>query len=241
MSEDEIQDMLNTAMSSGNQMINLLNDILKLSKDRHMEHLINKEEVTMKALVSEPVENLLEVASGQRIEMTFRINADETAAITTDKSKVQQIISNLCNNAIKFCSAGAKISVDFTLAPSMNEAVDEWAEKALKYEGTVFNMEGDDLLYSVEAVMKKMSRLSVTDEKKWLVISVEDSGCGIMKTELAEMLKAYTQSSRGTNRTFQGTGLGLFICMSLCQQLQGYIGCSSTPGIGTVFNIGIPH
>ena len=101
-------------------------------------------------------------------------------------------------------------------------------------------MGGDTLLYSVDAVMKQMSRLTISDDKKWLVISVEDSGCGIVKTELAEMLKAYTQSSRGTNRTFQGTGLGLFICLSLCQQLQGYIGCSSTPGVGTVFNIGIP-
>jgi len=37
-----------------------------------------------------------------------------------------------------------------------------------------------------------------------------------------------------------GTGLGLFICMSLCRRLEGFIACSSTSGEGTVFHVGIP-
>ena len=76
--------------------------------------------------------------------------------------------------------------------------------------------------------------------QQWMLVSVSDSGCGMKPNELSEMLQPYTQSSRGSNRVFQGTGLGLFICMSLCQQMQGFLACSSTQGSGTVFHIGIP-
>jgi two-component system sensor histidine kinase EvgS len=39
---------------------------------------------------------------------------------------------------------------------------------------------------------------------------------------------------------FQGTGLGLFICVSLCHQLQGFISCASTKDVGTAFHVAIP-
>lgn len=239
MSEKEIEDLVNTALSSGNNMINLLNDILNISKDKHLEHLISRDEIDAEELVLSPVEKLKEVAATQRIEMSCRISPFSTTIILTDKSKVQQIISNIVNNAIKF-AAGGKICINFGMAEAMHEAVDQWAEKASTYAGTVFTMHEDDLLNSVDAVKKQMARLTVSNDKKWLLISVEDSGCGMKDGELGDMLKAYRQSSRGTNRTFQGTGLGLFICVSLCHQLKGYIGCSSTPGFGTLFHVGIP-
>jgi hypothetical protein len=54
------------------------------------------------------------------------------------------------------------------------------------------------------------------------------------------MFHPYTQASGGSNRSFQGTGLGLFICVSLCIQLNGFISCASTPDKGSVFFLGIP-
>ena len=54
------------------------------------------------------------------------------------------------------------------------------------------------------------------------------------------MLQACTQSTRASNRVFQGTGLGLFICVTLCQNLNGFVSWSSTSGTGTVFHVGIP-
>jgi hypothetical protein len=59
-----------------------------------------------------------------------------------------------------------------------------------------------------------------------LVLSVvADSGCGMKPEELADVLKpAYTQArSNGTNCKFQGTDLGLFICLPLCQQLAEWL------------------
>lgn len=239
MSNDEVQDMISTAMSSGNHMINLLNDILDISKDRHLLNALKLESVKLKILASEPIENLLELAASKQISMKYHVPEDQGKSfVVTDKKKFQQIISNIVNNGIKF-SEGGSIQVDFALTNSMIEAVNRWGEAASAYAGTVYTMNEDEVCDSVEAVKAKV--LKHEDKKdKWILASILDSGCGMKPGELAEMLKPYTQSSQGSNRAFQGTGLGLFICVSLCHQLEGFIACSSTPGVGSVFHIGIP-
>ena len=77
-------------------------------------------------------------------------------------------------------------------------------------------------------------------EEQWLIIMISDSGCGIKSTDLPSMFAPYTQSSSGSNRNFQGTGLGLYISVSLCHLLNGFIASASTPKKGTSIAIGIP-
>lgn len=103
----------------------------------------------------------------------------------------------------------------------------------------------DEIFNDVKSVIAKFEGTQEDEDdngvmRKWLNISVRDSGCGMDPTKLAEMFAPYTQGSTASNRTFQGTGLGLFICLSLCEQLNGFIACSSTPGEGTTFHIFIP-
>ncbi|KAG7351076.1 bacteriophytochrome [Nitzschia inconspicua] len=239
ISDEDVQDLVSTALSSGTDMINLLNDILNLSKERHLARLVKSDDVHVEALVSEPVESLKNVATTQGIEITCHFDAFSTKSVVTDKSKVQQIISNIVNNAIKF-AAGGRIGINVGMASSLHQAVDLWAMRATAYSATVFTMQEDDILDSVDAVKRRMARFTVSNDKKWLLISIQDSGRGMGEDELRDMLQPYRQSSGETNLTLQGTELGLCICVSLCQQLNGHIGCSSTPGVGTLFHVGIP-
>lgn len=239
MSEEEIQDMINTAISSGNNMINLLNDILDISKDRHLSNALKSEPVKLQSLTSEPVDNLMKLATGKQIAMRYHF-AEEYSdlVVITDEKKFKQIISNIINNGIKF-SEGGTIDVHFALTDSMIEAVNRWADAASSYAGTVCTMREDEVVDSVETIKAKVMKHEDTKDK-WILASVLDTGCGMKPGELGEMLKPYTQSSKGSNRAYQGTGLGLFICVSLCHQLGGFIACSSTPGVGSVFHVGIP-
>jgi CheY-like chemotaxis protein len=75
---------------------------------------------------------------------------------------------------------------------------------------------------------------------KWMCFSVSDAGCGMKPAELEEMFKPYIEGSHGTDSSLQGTGLGLYISISLCFQLGGFIACSSTPDVGTIVHVGIP-
>lgn len=241
MSNEEVQDLINTAMSTGNHMINLLNDILNISKDKHQKQLLTLEPLKLGDLVSEPLESLRGLATSKKIALTLELDPeDANLVIATDKKKYMQIISNIVNNSIKFAEGGS-IDIHFEVLDSMVEAVDKWGTMASSYAGTVFSMHESDMYDSVANVKTKVAQLPERKgTKSWILASIADSGCGIKPNELQEMLKPYTQSSRGTNRTFQGTGLGLFICLSLCHQLNGFLSCSSTPGVGSAFHIGIP-
>jgi hypothetical protein len=58
-------------------------------------------------------------------------------------------------------------------------------------------------------------------------------------TELAEMYEPYTQGEEHQHK-FVGTGLGLFICVSLCHDLGEFMACSSTFNQGTNFFVAVP-
>lgn len=76
---------------------------------------------------------------------------------------------------------------------------------------------------------------SRTDGEQWLV-EVEDSGCGIDPTKLAEIFQPFVQVSgkRG------GTGLGLTISSRLAQAMGGELSATSTPEVGSCFCLRLP-
>ena len=243
LSEEEIQDLINAALSSGNHMINLLNDILNLSKNRHLSNTIAQDTMRYDDLANEAVQGVQSLASSKHIEFTCEtIPYDRNIMVITDKTKLFQIISNVVNNAIKF-SPGKTVRVQCSLWESRKDAIEKWGSDVSQYAATVCNLEENELFHSVESAQRHIKKRSLDVEKsdeKWLVASVSDTGCGMRPNELAEMLQPYTQASRGSNRIFQGTGLGLFICVTLCHHLNGFLACSSSHGEGTVFHIGLP-
>ena len=240
MSNEDVQDMINTALSTGNHMIGLLNDILNISKDRHLAKILTLESVELQELAVEPIGNLKAEAGIKKITLDFMLNFHQSKqSIITDKKKFKQIIYNIVSNGIKF-SEGGTIHVHMEVLDSMIDAVDRAGSGAAAYAGTVFAITEDSLYSSVEKARLQVLQMDGRQGHKWILVSVADSGCGMKPGELADMLKPYTQSSKGSNRAFQGTGLGLFICVSLCHQLHGFIACSSTPKVGSVFHVGIP-
>lgn len=241
LSEEEVQDLVNTALSSGNHMINLLNDILSLSKNRHLSNAISDDRLSYKQLADEELKGLKSLAGSKKIEFKSEVTpADDNLFVVTDKTKFMQIVSNVVTNAIKY-TPGGRVSVEYSLWESMTETVEKWAQEALPYSATVFVVEENEVFHSVDNVRRHFSKLANDkSDQKWMLTSVKDTGRGIKPKELAEMLQACTQSTRASNRAFQGTGLGLFICVTLCHHLNGFLAWSSTAGAGTAFHVGIP-
>nr|WP_285892856.1 TMAO reductase system sensor histidine kinase/response regulator TorS [Citrobacter portucalensis] len=71
--------------------------------------------------------------------------------------------------------------------------------------------------------------------KNWY-IEVEDTGCGIDPARQHDIFQPFVQvsSKRG------GTGLGLTISASLAQAMQGELSVTSTPGVGSCFQLRLP-
>ena len=73
-----------------------------------------------------------------------------------------------------------------------------------------------------------------TDENEWVELTVQDSGVGIKKEELARLFEPFY-----TTKT-AGSGLGLAIAYRIVQDHGGTIQVSSTPGVGTTVIILLP-
>jgi signal transduction histidine kinase/CheY-like chemotaxis protein len=108
---EEQQEYISFVEKSGARMMNILNDIIAISKieTKQMEISISKTDI------NEQIENIYThfkpEAENKRIQISIKksLLANE-AFIKTDKDKIYSIISNLVNNAIKFTSSG---SVEF--------------------------------------------------------------------------------------------------------------------------------
>ncbi len=85
-------------------------------------------------------------------------------------------------------------------------------------------------------------RLSLTDETtdaRRLVIAVHDTGIGVSPEQIERLFTPFSQADASMTRRYGGTGLGLAISKRLAAVLGGDITVSSTPEIGSVFQLAI--
>ncbi|KAF8689718.1 His Kinase A (phosphoacceptor) domain, partial [Rhizoctonia solani] len=68
----------------------------------------------------------------------------------------------------------------------------------------------------------------------YIYVSVQDSGPGLQKEDLALLFQRFQQGSNA-HHVFGGSGLGLFVCRQLCSLMGGRIEVVSEPGKGAIF------
>ena len=72
-----------------------------------------------------------------------------------------------------------------------------------------------------------------------LQLAVEDSGSGIPAEQIPAIFDSFVQGDH-TGGAAEGAGLGLAICRSLVDVMEGRIDLTSTPGEGSLFTVTIP-
>ncbi|HEX2780985.1 MAG TPA: response regulator, partial [Gemmatimonadaceae bacterium] len=95
-----------TILSSGTDLLNLINDILDLSKVEAGKMEVNPADVTMND-VRDFVERTFRPVAEQK-GLTFRVEVapGAPASLYTDGQRLQQVIKNLLSNAMKFTDSG---------------------------------------------------------------------------------------------------------------------------------------
>lgn len=73
-----------------------------------------------------------------------------------------------------------------------------------------------------------------------LVTSVRDTGTGIPADKLDAIFEEFRQADEGSDRSYQGTGLGLPICKRLVEMHGGRIWVESEVGAGSTFFFSLP-
>ncbi|MGX5840551.1 PAS domain-containing sensor histidine kinase [Mesorhizobium sp. ArgA1] len=73
-----------------------------------------------------------------------------------------------------------------------------------------------------------------------LVLTIEDTGCGIPKEALSKLGRPFEQVQNQFSKNHAGSGLGLAISRSLAELQGGALKIRSTEGVGTIVSVRIP-
>jgi CheY-like chemotaxis protein/HAMP domain-containing protein len=104
--------------NSGTDLLNLINEILDLSKVESGKMELEMEEIPLGDIASSVTAMFSEVAKGKTISFPVHWGNGITAdmKISTDRLRLEQIIRNLLSNAFKFTDKGGKVTFTMALA-----------------------------------------------------------------------------------------------------------------------------
>ncbi|MBC8641521.1 response regulator [Caballeronia sp. EK] len=96
-----------TIYSAGNDLLNLINDILDLSKVEAGKLDLHIEDVPLQRIMDTLSRTFEPLARQKKLRLELRNDIDDYPTLTTDFRRLEQILRNLLSNAVKFTDAGA--------------------------------------------------------------------------------------------------------------------------------------
>jgi len=109
LTEDQ-KDYVADILSSGRHLLELINEILDLSKIEAGKMKLSIEEFEIGPVCDEAMVLLRVEAGRKHIELVLEIE-DPALEVCADRSKVKQIMNNLLSNAVKFTHPGGRVTL----------------------------------------------------------------------------------------------------------------------------------
>ncbi|KAL9246581.1 hypothetical protein vseg_020099 [Gypsophila vaccaria] len=227
------QDYVRTAQASGKALVSLINEVLDQAKIESGK--LDLEAVTFDLRTI--MDDVLSLFSGKSqekgIELAVYISELVPPLVIGDPGRFRQIITNLMGNSIKFTERG-HIFVTVHLVEEVRDSIEVETELSTKctlsglpvadrqrsWAGfKAFCQDGPDSLVSSASSLVNV------------IISVEDTGCGIPTDSQSRIFTPFMQVGPRNG----GTGIGLSISKCLVGLMNGEIGFSSVPKVGSTF------
>jgi two-component system cell cycle sensor histidine kinase PleC len=99
---------------SGHLLLDMINEILDLSKIEAGRYELYPEDVSVARLVEDCVSVLSIIAQQREVELTF--TANDLLVVEADERAFKQVMLNLLSNAVKFTPAGGSVRLEATTA-----------------------------------------------------------------------------------------------------------------------------
>jgi hypothetical protein len=207
---------------SGIRMMNIINDIVDLSKIEAGQENISLQETNINQVLKDLLVFFLPEARSKGINLSVTNSlSDESSTIVTDQTKLTQVLSNLIKNALKFTEKG---SIEFGYN---NVTTSGRGTNPDKYRKKTF-----------PGFFENFTELK--PEKTELEFYVQDTGEGIPQEQADIIFERFRQGSISPSRSYEGAGLGLSISKAYVEMLGGRIWVTSRPGEGSVFRFTLP-
>jgi len=207
---DRQRNFITTINRSGEHLLNLINDVLEMSKIEAGRITLNPEPFDLRHLL-DTLQSMFRIRTeAKKLSLNFHVPSNLPTTILTDEGKLRQVLINLLSNAVKFTEQGS-----ITLHVEMIN--------------TVTSHQTSDL--TAEA--------NPTPHSPTILFTITDTGIGIAPTEIEQLFQPFVQTASGL-RVKEGTGLGLTISRQFVQLMGGEIQVQSLVGQGSTFTFQIP-
>lgn len=201
---------VNLIEKSGQHLLQLINDILDLSKIEAGKTDLNLQLVDIHKLCTECLKMMQPRAEKKRLGMSLELDYRLNQAYL-DERRVRQIVINLLSNAVKFTPENGKIKLSGRLA----------------YGGEI------DTDYRPDCS-------PINSSTPYLCLEVQDSGIGIPEDRLHLLFCPFQQVDASLTRRHEGTGLGLALVKRLAELHGGTISMTSKVNQGSIFRVWLP-
>ncbi len=106
----EQQELISSSLEDCERLTNLVEDLLDLSRMESGSIELDIRPFNIKNLVEKTISHFHEQAKNKSVNLEFE-NIPEKLAVQADPNKISWVISNLVGNALRYTSAGDKISI----------------------------------------------------------------------------------------------------------------------------------
>ncbi|WP_275462681.1 HAMP domain-containing protein [Streptomyces noursei] len=203
-----------TIHGAGSDLLQLINDILDLSKVEAGKMDVSPTRIALVQLVDYVEATFRPLTAEKGLDFSVRVSPELPATLHTDEQRLLQVLRNLLSNAVKFTDSGA---VELVIRPA-----------------------GEDVPVAIREQLLEHGSLRDPDAPM-IAFSVTDTGIGIASSKMRVIFEAFKQADGTTSRKYGGTGLGLSISREIARLLGGEIHAQSEPSRGSTFTLYLPH
>jgi PAS domain S-box-containing protein len=263
---EEQRDFVETIRQSGDALLEIINDILDLSKIEGKRIELEKRTFDLSRCIEEAVDLIAAKASEKGLDLAYQIDDSVPRMILGDFTRLRQVLVNLLSNAVKFTDQGEitiSVSSAVSISPasaaqippcsvatisSVPEAQISSAPMApissapmapISFASADTDPFASNSSASLASATSPCPDYAFSHRLLKISFQIRDTGIGIPEESMSKLFRNFSQVDTSVTRKYGGTGLGLAISKNLVEMMGGNIWADSVPGKGSKFHFTI--
>jgi signal transduction histidine kinase/CheY-like chemotaxis protein/Flp pilus assembly protein TadD len=129
--QPEIKKILSLAKRNTEKLIQLIEELLELSRIENGKVELLKSPISLKPFFQQLISAYESTAAIKAIDLKLRYEMNEAEVVLLDKGRVSKIINNLLSNALKFTPRGGQVELSVSSSKNQNSSAGEAPDEGL--------------------------------------------------------------------------------------------------------------